>query len=132
MPIAATVSSAGSNSMNGNGLASSANPADPGSPAALPQALQNLQRLLQTQLANVNPLHLQQALQRQQVRLSLFVVVSPRAIVASLTFIIRQMGLDFKALVAAMEQQRELFRCRFCVKFYCPFLLSPLAANSDG
>jgi hypothetical protein len=34
---------------------------------SLPQALQNLQRLLQTQLANVNPIHLQQALQRQQV-----------------------------------------------------------------
>ncbi len=33
----------------------------------LPQALQNLQRLLQSQLANVNPLQLQQALQRQQV-----------------------------------------------------------------
>lgn len=32
----------------------------------LPQALQNLQRILQSQLANVNPLQLQQALQRQQ------------------------------------------------------------------
>ena len=30
------------------------------------QALQNLQRLLQSQLANVNPIHLQQALQRHQ------------------------------------------------------------------
>lgn len=36
-------------------------------PQHLPQALQNLQRLLQSQLANVNPLQLQQALQRQQV-----------------------------------------------------------------
>ncbi len=34
----------------------------------LPQALHNLQRLLQSQLANVNPLQLQQVLQRQQVR----------------------------------------------------------------
>ena len=34
----------------------------------LPQALQNLQRILQSQLANVNPLHLQQAIQRQQVK----------------------------------------------------------------
>ena len=33
----------------------------------LPQALQNLQRILQSQLANVNPIQLQQALQRQQV-----------------------------------------------------------------
>ena len=33
----------------------------------LPQALQNLQRILQSQLGNVNPMHLQQALQRQQV-----------------------------------------------------------------
>jgi hypothetical protein len=35
------------------------------------QALQNLQRILQSQLANVNPLHLQQAIQRQQVQFSL-------------------------------------------------------------
>ena len=33
----------------------------------LPQALQNLQRILQSQLGNVNPMHLQRALQRQQV-----------------------------------------------------------------
>lgn len=33
----------------------------------LPQALQHLQRILQSQLASVNPLQLQQALQRQQV-----------------------------------------------------------------
>jgi hypothetical protein len=32
----------------------------------LPQALQNLHRILQGQLANVNPLQLQQALQRHQ------------------------------------------------------------------
>ena len=38
-----------------------------GNVANLPQALHNLQRLLQSQLANVNPLHLQQAIQRQQV-----------------------------------------------------------------
>ena len=35
------------------------------------QALQNLQRILQSQLANVNPIHLQQAIQRQQVPESL-------------------------------------------------------------
>ena len=33
----------------------------------LPQALQNLQRILQSQLGNVNSLHLQRALQKQQV-----------------------------------------------------------------
>ena len=33
----------------------------------LPQALQNLQRILQSQLGNVNPMHLQRALQKQQV-----------------------------------------------------------------
>ena len=33
----------------------------------LPQALQNLQRILQSQLGNVNPMNLQRALQRQQV-----------------------------------------------------------------
>ena len=39
----------------------------PGGQNQLPQqALQNLQRLLQSQLANVNPIHLQQALQRHQ------------------------------------------------------------------
>ena len=34
----------------------------------LPQALQNLQRILQSQLGNVNPMHLQRALQKQQVK----------------------------------------------------------------
>ena len=38
----------------------------------LPQALQNLQRILQSQLGNVNPMHLQRALQKQQVRFKLF------------------------------------------------------------
>ena len=39
----------------------------PQGPGQLPQqALQNLQRILQSQLANVNPIHLQQALQRHQ------------------------------------------------------------------
>ena len=33
----------------------------------LSQALQNLHRILQSQLANVNPLQLQQLIQRQQV-----------------------------------------------------------------
>ena len=33
----------------------------------LPQALQNLQRILQSQLGNVSPMHLQRALQKQQV-----------------------------------------------------------------
>ena len=33
----------------------------------LPQALQNLQRILQSQLGNVNPMHLQRAIQKQQV-----------------------------------------------------------------
>ena len=35
----------------------------------LPQALQNLQRILQSQLGNVNPMHLQRAIQKQQVRI---------------------------------------------------------------
>ena len=35
----------------------------------LPQALQNLQRILQSQLGNVNPMHLQRAIQKQQVRM---------------------------------------------------------------
>ena len=59
------------NNMNGGGnkslspLETSTNPPQGGQ--QLPQqALQNLQRLLQSQLANVNPLHLQQALQRHQ------------------------------------------------------------------
>ena len=34
----------------------------------IPAALHNLQRLLQSQLAGMNPLQLQQVLQRQQVR----------------------------------------------------------------
>ena len=33
----------------------------------LPQALQNLQRILQSQLGTVNPMNLQRALQKQQV-----------------------------------------------------------------
>ena len=36
----------------------------------LPQALQNLQRILQSQLGNVNPMHLQRAIPKQQVRIS--------------------------------------------------------------
>ena len=41
----------------------------------LPQALQNLQRILQSQLGNVNPLHLQQALQKQQVYYQLCILI---------------------------------------------------------
>ena len=37
----------------------------------LPQALQNLQRILQSQLGNVNPMHLQRAIQKQQVRFTI-------------------------------------------------------------
>ena len=37
----------------------------------LPQALQNLQRILQSQLGNVNPMHLQRAIQKQQVRFAI-------------------------------------------------------------
>ena len=70
MQIAALLAS----SMNGNpaAAAGSSSPDSPVSASArenssVPQALQNLQRLLQSQLANVNPLHLHQAIQRQQV-----------------------------------------------------------------
>ena len=61
-----------SNKMNGNGNKSlspheTSTPVQAGQQPQLPQqALQNLQRLLQSQLANVNPLQLQQALQRHQ------------------------------------------------------------------
>ena len=58
------------NNMNGNGNKSLSPHETPqigqGQPQLPQQALQNLQRILQSQLANVNPLHLQQALQRQQ------------------------------------------------------------------
>ena len=64
------------NNMNGNGnKPSSLSPLEAacGNVSSNPQgqqlpqqALQNLQRLLQSQLANVNPIHLQQALQRHQ------------------------------------------------------------------
>ena len=56
------------NNMNGNGN-KSLSPHETnvqGQPQLPQQALQNLQRLLQSQLANVNPLQLQQALQRHQ------------------------------------------------------------------
>ena len=39
-----------------------------GGGGGIPAALHNLQRLLQSQLAGMNPLQLQQVLQRQQVR----------------------------------------------------------------
>ena len=61
-----------SSNMNGNGNKSlspheTSTPVQAGQQPQLPQqALQNLQRLLQSQLANVNPLQLQQALQRHQ------------------------------------------------------------------
>ena len=60
-----------SNNMNGNGNKSlspheTSTPVQAGQPQLPQQALQNLQRLLQSQLANVNPLQLQQALQRHQ------------------------------------------------------------------
>ena len=41
-----------------------------GGGGGIPAALHNLQRLLQSQLAGMNPLQLQQVLQRQQVRKS--------------------------------------------------------------
>ena len=51
----------------GAGAAAAAAANSPQGPGQLPQqALQNLQRILQSQLANVNPIHLQQALQRHQ------------------------------------------------------------------
>ena len=53
--------------MNGNNSPSPENVLQQQQQQQLPQALQNLQRILQSQLANVNPLHLQQAIQRQQV-----------------------------------------------------------------
>ena len=60
-----------SSNMNGNGNKSlspheTSTPVQAGQPQLPQQALQNLQRLLQSQLANVNPLQLQQALQRHQ------------------------------------------------------------------
>ena len=59
----------GSSKMNGNNSPSPENvlQQQQQQQQQLPQALQNLQRILQSQLANVNPLHLQQAIQRQQV-----------------------------------------------------------------
>ena len=58
----------GSSKMNGNNSPSPENVLQQQQQQQqLPQALQNLQRILQSQLANVNPLHLQQAIQRQQV-----------------------------------------------------------------
>jgi hypothetical protein len=48
-------------------IASVSNSASGGAASNLPQALHNLQRLLQSQMANVSPLQLQQVLQRQQV-----------------------------------------------------------------
>lgn len=67
MPIATSVAASLLSPMNGNPPGGSHGLLD-GVDGNLPQALQNLQRILQSQLANVNPLHLQQALQRQQVR----------------------------------------------------------------
>ena len=52
------------------GLAGAGMAAASGSQSQLPQALQNLQRILQSQLASVSPIQLQQAIQRQQVRYS--------------------------------------------------------------
>ena len=43
-------------------------PGGMGGGGGIPAALHNLQRLLQSQLAGMNPLQLQQVLQRQQVR----------------------------------------------------------------
>ena len=53
------------------GLAGAGMAAAGGSQPQLPQALQNLQRILQSQLASVSPIQLQQAIQRQQVRFGL-------------------------------------------------------------
>ena len=52
----------------------------------LPQALQNLQRILQSQLGNVSPMHLQRALQKQQVFriiLKLFKVYENKSLILS-------------------------------------------------
>ncbi|TRY70197.1 hypothetical protein TCAL_01203, partial [Tigriopus californicus] len=66
MPIATSVAASLLSPMNGNPPGSGTHGLLDGGDGNLPQALQNLQRILQSQLANVNPLHLQQALQRQQ------------------------------------------------------------------
>lgn len=59
--VAAAAVAAGGSNATGNAANS------PQGHQQLPQqALQNLQRILQSQLANVNPIHLQQALQRHQ------------------------------------------------------------------
>ena len=47
----------------------------------LPQALQNLQRILQSQLGNVNPMHLQRALQKQQVSFETFNCLSSLSLI---------------------------------------------------
>ena len=70
MPIASNIDVSSVN-MNGGNPGSSPDSAGSGSGVQIPQALQNLQRLLQSQLANINPLQLQQALQRQQVNKTL-------------------------------------------------------------
>ena len=49
-------------------LAAASAGATPPGAGGIPAALHNLQRLLQSQLAGMNPLQLQQVLQRQQVR----------------------------------------------------------------
>ncbi len=56
------------NEANVNGSNPGSSPDSGSAQQQLPQALQNLQRILQSQLANVNPLQLQQALQQQQVK----------------------------------------------------------------
>lgn len=95
----------------------------PGTQQQLPQALQNLQRILQSQLANVNPIQLQQALQRQQVRkllllMSYFLMTMVMMIASFCTSFQHQQMVD-----AGRKQLEQLLQqlnvsCSSCYYFY--------------
>ena len=76
MANALLASMSGGGSSNGTGIPGSSDSSSSNGGGSMPQALQNLQRLLQSQLANVNPLQLQQAIQRQQVILLYTISIS--------------------------------------------------------
>ena len=76
MANALLASMSGGGGSNGTGIPGSSDSSSSNGGGSMPQALQNLQRLLQSQLANVNPLQLQQAIQRQQVILLYTISIS--------------------------------------------------------
>jgi hypothetical protein len=79
--------------------------------------LQNLHRILQSQLANVNPLHLQQALQRQQASVKTRVALNYYNLANKVIYNVVLLPQQHQQLIDAGRKQLESMLQQMHVSF---------------